>query len=226
MLQVGGSLAGLLTGLALKRLGHDVRILERSPSSQLQTQGTGIVFGPQVQEYFNKLIRMRGTYTVPSYRRQTVDGAGKSIPEFEDQIVQQLVSWDLVYFVLRGEFDGLASGYSQRVEKWDGEGQGKGTYEYGCVAVGIRDKGEKIELEFVDREGQTQDLEADLVIGADGPSSTIRRILLPGVERKNAGYVAWRGTMLENEATKELKEMVTDCLPYFFDNAERTHIVA
>jgi flavin-dependent dehydrogenase len=169
---------------------------------------------------------MRETYTVRSYRRQTVDGAGKSIPELEEQIVQQMVSWDLVYFVLRGEFDGLASGYLQRVEKWGDEGQGKGTYEYGCVAVGIRDKGEKVELEFVDREGQTQVLEADMVIGADGPSSTIRRILLPEVERKHAGYVAWRGTMLEKEATKELKEMVTDRLPYYFNNAEGTHIVA
>lgn len=37
--QVGGSLAGLFSGLVLKHLGHNVQIFERSPSALLQSQG-------------------------------------------------------------------------------------------------------------------------------------------------------------------------------------------
>lgn len=53
-------------------------------------------------------------------------------------------------------------------------------------------------------------MEADLVIATDGPSSKIRRILLPDVERKYVGYIGWRGTVHEKEISRESKEGLTE----------------
>ncbi|MGZ8773417.1 MAG: hypothetical protein ACXW10_08470 [Acidimicrobiia bacterium] len=41
-------------------------------------------------------------------------------------------------------------------------------------------------------------IETDLLVGADGTASTIRRVLLPEIAPQYAGYVAWRGTVPEH----------------------------
>lgn len=38
---------------------------------------------------------------------------------------------------------------------------------------------------------------------------------MPGVERKYAGYVAWRGTLLESKATQERKEIFANSFTFF-----------
>jgi 2-polyprenyl-6-methoxyphenol hydroxylase-like FAD-dependent oxidoreductase len=214
-----------MTGLVLKRLGHTVRILELSPTPLLQTQGAGIVFGSQSQEYFSKFIKTKRKFPVSSFLRQTLNKHGESIPEHEERYEQKMVSWDLVYFVLRWEFDGYANEYVDTDEIVSVEYEGKAMYEYGCRAVDVRDKGEKVELEFEDRNGNIEKVEADMVIGADGPSSTIRRILMPEVERKYAGYVAWRGTVLESDASKELRDTFVDHFTFFHDHRKGIQIL-
>src|SRR5690606_9117660 len=47
-------------------------------------------------------------------------------------------------------------------------------------------------------------MSADLVIGADGIRSTVRRAICPDAEPKYVGYVAWRGMIEERDATPEL----------------------
>jgi 2-polyprenyl-6-methoxyphenol hydroxylase-like FAD-dependent oxidoreductase len=53
-------------------------------------------------------------------------------------------------------------------------------------------------------------MEADLAIGADGPSSTVRSLLMPGVERTYAGYIALRGTVLKEEASPEAQKVFSE----------------
>ena len=65
----------------------------------------------------------------------------------------------------------------------------------------VQDAGHQIKVEYESREGDVEKTKADLVIGADGPSSSLRKIFLPDVQRKYVGYVAWRGTVPESEAT-------------------------
>jgi hypothetical protein len=45
-----------------------------------------------------------------------------------------------------------------------------------------------LKLNFEDKDGKGASLKADMVIGADRPSSTVRKILMPDVERTYAGY--------------------------------------
>lgn len=132
-----------------------------------------------------------------------------------------MVSWDLLYFTLRACFDGVKSSYCTVPTPVEGEGQG--TYEYSRKVTAVKDLGNEVEVSF-EKEGKEGRERADLVVAADGPSSTVRRLLLPEVERKYVGYVAWRGTVPESEASELLKQTFTDCFTFF--HAEGCQILA
>jgi hypothetical protein len=68
------------------------------------------VFGAHSQEYLSKFIKNKRIFTITSYLRQTLDKAGKNIVEQEERYQQKMDSWDLVYYVLRAEFDGVEMG--------------------------------------------------------------------------------------------------------------------
>ena len=64
-------------------------------------------------------------------------------------------------------------------------------YEYGCTVTGIKEDKNSPEMivTYQDREKIEQTARASRVFAADGTSSTIRRILLPQIQRSYAGYV-------------------------------------
>ncbi|KAI9876341.1 MAG: hypothetical protein M1830_006738 [Pleopsidium flavum] len=208
---VGGSLGGLFAGVIFKRLGHNVRILERNPTPLLHNQGAGVVAGGDTQEFFHKYDATKRPIAVTSKLRHYLDREGHVI--HREQTVQKMTSWDLLYFLLRANFDGVESGYCKLPGPVDGEGKAK--YEYGHLVKELKDKKDHVEVDFEDKEGQHGSTSADLVIGADGPSSTIRKILLPEVRRTYAGYVAWRGTIPEDEASPEAKEAFVEKFAFY-----------
>jgi 2-polyprenyl-6-methoxyphenol hydroxylase-like FAD-dependent oxidoreductase len=125
-----------------------------------------------------------------------------------------MVSWDLLYFVMRACFDGLQSDYCEVPPT--NAGDGTVSYEYSRKVTNVASKGaDQLEVEFEDQDGKKGAEVADMVLAADGPSSTIRKMLVPEVERKYAGYVAWRGTLLESEAMEELKDTFVDHFTFF-----------
>jgi len=173
--------------------------------------GAGIVFGPEAQEYFAKHVKINRQISVPSHLRRTLDRDGKVISENDQR--QEMVSWDMLYNALRACFDGVKSDYCIVPEKQNGEGDAE--YLYDRKVVAVKDVGEQVEVEYKNTEGRTQKEAADLVLAADGPSSTIRKLLLPEVERKYVGYVAWRGTVPESEASDLMKETFVDHFMFY-----------
>jgi 2-polyprenyl-6-methoxyphenol hydroxylase-like FAD-dependent oxidoreductase len=59
-------------------------------------------------------------------------------------------------------------------------------------------------------------------VAADGPGSTVRQQLLPTVRSEYAGYVAWRGVVLEHQAP-DLAAEFADRFTFF--QAPHTHIL-
>ena len=180
---VGGSLGGLFTGIVLKRLGYAVTILERSPTPLLHDRGAGIVVGGETMAFIYHFEKTNRAMGIRSPVRHYLNRSGEEV--HRQEYAQRMTSWDLMYYVLRANFDNVTSAY---VQSADDPGDVK--YEHGCTVTGIEEQGEQMVVTYDSiRESGPQKLSAPRIFAADGPSSTIRKLLLPGVERTYAGYV-------------------------------------
>ena len=95
------------------------------------------------------------------------------------------------------------------------EGEGRATYDYGCVVNSVADEAGSVTIGFHDKDGNEETATADLVIAADGASSSVRSILLPQVQRRYAGYVAWRGTVPEREVSDGCQESLVEKFTFY-----------
>lgn len=206
-------MGGLCTALALKTLPHQHRItiLERNPTSLLHNQGAGIVAGGDTLNFFKRYDRCGRALAVSSQRRQYLDKDGNVV--HKEDMVQNMTSWDLVYYMLRANVDYVESAYCKVPERQANEGEIH--HLHGHKVTRIQEKDDKVVVTFATKDGPENTMEADLVIGADGPSSTIRALLQPGVQRTYAGYVALRGTVREDQVTPKTLEAFKDRFTFF-----------
>ena len=122
--KVGGSLGGLATGIALSSppLSHKVTILERNPTKLLHNQGAGIVAGGDTLSFFKRYDRCERPIAVSSQRRQYLDKEGNVV--HKEDMVQNMTSWDLAYYLMRANFDGVESRLLQSPPKRGGSRRG------------------------------------------------------------------------------------------------------
>lgn len=210
-------------GVALKRLRQNlnVRIFERNPTPLLQDQGAGVVAGSDIQQFFSKYDRTRTPLSVTSQRRLYLNRNGDVIDREDRE--QQMTSWDLLYHLLRANCDGVRSEYAEVPQSEDNEGCL--SYEYGCTVTDIKtpsstsgsglDYPESVEISIKHHSGEISTTNADLVIAADGPSSSVRAKYYPDVARTYAGYVAWRGTVPEDEVSDAAKKVLVEKFTFF-----------
>ncbi|OAL33866.1 hypothetical protein AYO20_06877 [Fonsecaea nubica] len=208
---VGGSLGGLFTGVALKQHGYDTTILERNPTNLLENQGAGIVAGGDTLSFFERYDRCKRPVAVTSQKRMYLDQSGKVV--HEEVMKQTMTSWDLCYYMLRANYDHQQSGYCKVPGPQPGDG--RIDYRYGCTVTSFQEEGDQIRVLYDTTDGEKVSIVGDMLVGADGPSSTIRKILCPEVERKYAGYCVIRGTVPENEATEEARKVFVEKFTFF-----------
>lgn len=203
---VGGSLAGLFTGVALKSHGINTTILERNPTNLLENQGAGIVAGGDTLGFFQTYDRSGRDVAIASEKRMYLNQQGDVV--HEEVMKQTMTSWDLAYYLLRANYDGVKSAYLQGQDPrdWAKPSDGKVDYRYGSTVKKYSIEGEAVRVEYTTADGQERSVRGDLLIGADGPSSTVRKLLCPEIERKYCGYVVIRGTVPENEASEAARE--------------------
>jgi len=143
-----------------------------------------------------------------------------------------MTSWDLLYHLGRANFDGQESGHV--AGQWDQVANGLGgehvkeawaraKYEYGRAVEGVKVVDDKVEISWRDTregsptKGELGTLIADFVVCADGPSSGMRKMLLEdkAAQRKYAGYVAFRGTVLETELENTTRATFVEKFTFF-----------
>jgi 2,6-dihydroxypyridine 3-monooxygenase len=170
----GGSLGGLTAAHVLGDLGCDVTVLERSPEP-LTGRGAGIVLHPATVRWWRERgVRPLHEMSAAMRRLRYLDADGAIADE---QACRYRVS----------SFDALYRDLSARMDP--------ARHRLGCAVAGfdVGDDGVTVALEGGGSE------RCDLLVGADGIGSRARHTLLPEVEPRYAGYVAWRGAVVEHD---------------------------
>ena len=195
---IGGSIGGLTAALLLRDLGFTVDVYERA-TQPLEGRGGGIILQPETLRWFRERSSRRPHTLSTSGRFVRYIGPDNTIL-YQEAKQWAFTSWSAIYGALLSDFD------TRR-------------YHLGHTMSGLRHYAETVQVEF---DGATT-IEADLVVCADGISSTARKLLLPQVERRYANYVGWRGMVLENTFSAETFELLSDALTY--STSDRSHMI-
>ena len=190
---VGGSMGGLFTALLLRRAGWQADVFERI-GSELSGRGAGIVTH---KELFD-VLGQAGIHAEPAALgiavpgRRVFDAAGEIAGEVK--LDQVLTSWGRLYALLQ---EALPAEH----------------YHQGRNLVRIDEDAAGVTAHFADG---TQ-ARGDVLVGADGLFSAVRRQFLPQVEPQYVGYIAWRGLVDEAELSSGTRQTLCDwfafCLP-------------
>lgn len=186
---VGGSIGGLTAALLLRDLGFDVDVYERTPED-LVGRGGGIVLQPEMLRWFQERSTHHPESLSTASRNLRYLGMNNEIV-FEEPSVWRFTSWGTLYRALLSDF-------------------GRDRYHLGHCAVGVDTGDESATLRFANGVVST----ADLVVFADGITSTGRKRLFPEASLQYAGYVGWRGTVVEDELSDESRALFEESLTY------------
>ena len=186
---IGGSLGGLTAACVLRDAGCEVDVFERSTGA-LQGRGAGIAALEQTLRY---PVHRAGVplekfcSTTDWIRFLHPDGSVR----YEQKHRYVFSSWNAAYRALMTGFP------AQR-------------YHLGHEMASFRDAGTQVEVTFADSRMRR----ADLLVCADGITSTSRARLLPGVSSRYAGYVAWRGVLPESRLSAAAFDRLHDAITY------------
>src|SRR3954454_22390686 len=214
---VGSSVGGLMAALLLRKIGWGVTVYERAVGD-LAGRGAGLGVS---QELLDVMARAGAPFERSAgiaqaahvwlardgsiayeHRRNLMAGtaarahvgrarAGRTAYEHRRNLMAS--AWARVYQPLRAALPAASYRHAMVLERVDG-----------TTAV------------FADGSRDT----ADLIVGADGVYSTVRRQFLPDVQPRLANYVAWRGIIEEKEVPPETLEAVSGRIVFCFPPKE------
>lgn len=188
VLIAGGSIGGLTTAVLLRDLGCEVEVFERAGSA-LEDRGAGIVVLPVTERYFREREAEDTRVSLELTYWTYVDREGKVISAHPDRF--RFSGWSTIYRALLKEL-------------------GRDHYHFDHEVVDFTEHEDGVTARFAD--GATAS--GDMLVFADGFGSTGRSLLLPGVEPRYAGYVAWRGTTPEVDLSKQARADVEEAMIY------------
>lgn len=189
---IGGSMSGLFSALVLHRIGWDVQVFERV-NVGLASRGAGIATHSELIAALDRVgINRSEKIGVAILGRRTLDKTGKIIGELP--LHQIMTSWGRIFSLLADELPNAR-------------------YNKGKNLQSITQTESGVLARFEDGTSE----KGDLLIGADGIHSTVRRQLAPEVTPVYAGYIAWRCLVKEAKLSRDthdkLFHWLSFCLP-------------
>lgn len=194
---VGGSIGGLTAALLLRDLGFTVDVYERTPGP-LDGRGGGIVLQPDTVRWFTERSGqdLDDLHTATSHVQYlNRDGS----VAHREPARWTYTSWGTFYRALLADF-------------------GTEHYHYGEYACGFDQDDEYATVRFVSGHTAT----ADLVVFADGITSSARERFDPAAKLAYSGYIGWRGTVPQSALTAATRATLHDAITY--DVVPNSHI--
>jgi 2,6-dihydroxypyridine 3-monooxygenase len=182
---MGGSLAGLASAVFLRRAGVDAIVFERS-QRPLIGRGAGIVLHPSV---FRALDRDPQEISARADVLRYLDDEGAVVSE--QPCAYRFISYAALHRVML-------------------EGLELDAYHLGAEVRDFHQDGDGVDVEVAGWGSER----GQVLVCADGIHSTARRKLAPDVEPVYAGYVGWRGTVVESHLSDEAFSAFEDAITY------------
>ena len=176
---IGGGIGGAAAALSLLRAGFDVHVYEQVPVKR--EVGAGIVLTPNATRVLQDLglgNTLRRLAVAPTVVRQRRWQDGRTLLLAPVRKIVTPSGDPLFYTAHRADVLDMLSGALPPERMHTGH-----------RLTALAEAGDKVEMEFADGRKAV----ADIVIGADGIHSTVRRILLGPQEPRFTGCVAYRG---------------------------------
>ncbi|KAF2678344.1 hypothetical protein K458DRAFT_409074 [Lentithecium fluviatile CBS 122367] len=193
---IGGSIAGLMCGIMLKHHGYTVKILEQDVSNSREGHNAGIGLSGEVGAFLKVHDRVGREMMI-----EGPPGNNKALPQWGTNFLS--TSWGLLCRVLRANFDGLTSKAVPNAPH-SHEGDGAAVFKNGARVTDMREVLEKVQVQYENvADGMIKSLSAEVVVVADGSTSSMRRTLLPEADRRYLGYMCWRGVVPEELVEKK-----------------------
>jgi 2-polyprenyl-6-methoxyphenol hydroxylase-like FAD-dependent oxidoreductase len=167
---VGGGIGGLSVAIALRRAGIETTVLERT--SKLEAAGAGItLFGNAMRGLGQLGVGGAVAERSAEARRVAIlSRDGRTLSEMPPDLFAESTATH------RGDLQEVLA-----------EAAGEVRLDSEVISVQQEDEGVSVRL----ADGSVEP--GDLVIGADGVQSVVRRQLWPDAQPRYAGYTAWRG---------------------------------
>jgi 2-polyprenyl-6-methoxyphenol hydroxylase-like FAD-dependent oxidoreductase len=186
---VGGSLGGLFAANMLHRIGCEVRVCERVPTT-LSGRGAGIATHPALFEALRRAgATLDDSVGVDVRGRAALARDGRLIGTYD--FPQVLTAWSRLHRLLT---DALPAD----------------CYLGGKELVALEQDDLAVHAGFADGSR----LSAELLIGADGLRSTVRGLIAPDAVPAYAGYAAWRGLVDEAALSAAVRDALFDYLSF------------
>ena len=186
---VGGSMSGLFAAALLRNAGWHADVFERS-DVELRGRGAGIVTHDDLIQSLERSGAQLKDLGVTVQERVALDAEGRVIDRLAyEQIV---TSWDRLHRIMRATIP-------------------TGTHHFGYCLKGIEQDAYSVTAIFENGERVT----GDLLVGADGFRSVVRKQFAPEVQPIYAGYVVWRGLAAEGVIPRDAHEAIFDKFAFF-----------
>ncbi|HET7672829.1 MAG TPA: FAD-dependent monooxygenase [Burkholderiales bacterium] len=190
-LVIGGSVGGLMAALLLRKGGWDVTVYERA-IGDLAGRGAGLGVSQELLDVMKRAgARFDASAGVAQEAHVWMEKDGSIAYEHRRNLMAS--AWARVYQPLRAALPASVYRQGMALERIEGH--------EAIFAGGSRDQ-------------------ADLIVGADGVYSTVRKQFLPDVQPRFANYVAWRGIVEDSSVPAETLAAVRGRIVFCFPPGE------